>query len=177
MVTGVSPSSIGSGLALAIASQSPLLLILASRTLSNIQTVTSSIHALYPSTPIKAVALDLSNLNGVRSAADEIKKTVGDGEIDVLFNNAGINISWRELTSEGYELQFATNHLGGFLLTSLLMPLMLSPVAVSWMVGKSLLWNTDLVRRRTWHATWDGRLPLFFIVQTIEDNSILYCKH
>ncbi|KAG4423346.1 hypothetical protein IFR04_003580 [Cadophora malorum] len=131
VVTGVSPSSIGSGLALAIASQSPLLLILASRTVSNIQTVTSSIHALYPSTPIKAVALDLSNLNSVRSAADEIKKTVGDGEIDVLFNNAGINISWRELTSEGYELQFVTNHLGGFLLTSLLMPLMLKPAMKS----------------------------------------------
>ncbi|PVH85520.1 NAD(P)-binding protein [Cadophora sp. DSE1049] len=127
VITGVSPSSIGSGLALSIASQSPSLLILASRTVSNIQTVTSAIHALYPSTPIQAVALDLSNLASIRSAAKEIKKIVGGGEIDILFNNAGINISWRELTAEGYELQFATNHLGGFLLTSLLLPLMLKP--------------------------------------------------
>ncbi|KAK0100074.1 hypothetical protein ONS96_008010 [Cadophora gregata f. sp. sojae] len=105
--------------------ESPSLLILASRTLTNIHTVTSSIHALYPTVPVKAVALDLSKHASVRSAAKEIQTIIGKGEIDVLFNNAGINISWRELTADGYELQFATNHLGGFLLTSLLLPLML----------------------------------------------------
>ncbi|KAH7393219.1 hypothetical protein BKA64DRAFT_709571 [Cadophora sp. MPI-SDFR-AT-0126] len=125
VITGVSPSSIGSGLALAIASQSPSLLILASRTLSNIQTVTSAILAVYPSTPIKAVTLDLSDLHSVRAAAEEIGTIIGERKIDVLFNNAGINVSWRELTKEGYEAQFATNHLGGFLLTNLLLPMML----------------------------------------------------
>jgi len=40
--------------------------------------------------------------------------------MSVLFNNAGINISERRLT-DGVELQFATNHLGPFLLTNLLL--------------------------------------------------------
>jgi NAD(P)-dependent dehydrogenase (short-subunit alcohol dehydrogenase family) len=42
-------------------------------------------------------------------------------EIDVLFNNAGINVGKRRLNAEGVELQFATNHLGPFLLTNLVL--------------------------------------------------------
>lgn len=42
----------------------------------------------------------------------------------MLFNNAGINISERRLTKEGVEMQFATNHLGPFLFTNLLLPFM-----------------------------------------------------
>ena len=49
----------------------------------------------------------------------------GNGKIDVLFNNAGINVNERRLTPEGIELQFGTNHIGHFLLTNLLLPLLL----------------------------------------------------
>jgi len=50
---------------------------------------------------------------------------VGDGGIGIFFNNAGINISERQLTPEGIEMQFGTNHIGPFLLTNLLLPLIL----------------------------------------------------
>lgn len=50
---------------------------------------------------------------------------MGEGSVDVLFNNAGINTSERRLTAEGIELQFGTNHVGPFLLTNLLLPLLL----------------------------------------------------
>jgi NAD(P)-dependent dehydrogenase (short-subunit alcohol dehydrogenase family) len=41
--------------------------------------------------------------------------------LDVLINNAAIYKSQREMTSEGLELMFATNHIGPFLLTNLLL--------------------------------------------------------
>lgn len=43
-------------------------------------------------------------------------------KIDILINNAGIMVTPYFLTEDGYEGQFATNYLGHFLLTHLLMP-------------------------------------------------------
>jgi len=62
-------------------------------------------------------ALDLADLSSVRHFADE-----WEGEIDVLINNAGIMMVPKRLTTDGYESQFATNHLGHFALTNLLLP-------------------------------------------------------
>ncbi|MBT8146915.1 MAG: SDR family oxidoreductase [Gammaproteobacteria bacterium] len=45
--------------------------------------------------------------------------------IDVLCNNAGAANSKRQVTAEGFELTFAANHLGGFLLTQILLPALL----------------------------------------------------
>jgi NAD(P)-dependent dehydrogenase (short-subunit alcohol dehydrogenase family) len=80
---------------------------------------------------LKTVLVDLSDLKSVRDAVGEIGMLVREAKgsggkgIDGLFNNAGINSSQRRLTKEGVELQFGTNHLGPFLLTNLLMPLLL----------------------------------------------------
>ncbi|MFD4323771.1 oxidoreductase [Nocardioides sp. NPDC058538] len=62
-------------------------------------------------------ALDLADLGSVRHFAEEWK-----GGIDVLINNAGIMMVPKRLTTDGYESQFATNHLGHFALTNLLLP-------------------------------------------------------
>lgn len=62
-------------------------------------------------------ALDLADLSSVRHFAQE-----WEGEIDVLINNAGIMMVPKRLTADGYESQFATNHLGHFALTNLLLP-------------------------------------------------------
>jgi NAD(P)-dependent dehydrogenase (short-subunit alcohol dehydrogenase family) len=62
-------------------------------------------------------SLDLADLGSVRRFADEWA-----GEIDVLINNAGIMMVPKRLTTDGYESQFATNHLGHFALTNLLLP-------------------------------------------------------
>jgi NAD(P)-dependent dehydrogenase (short-subunit alcohol dehydrogenase family) len=126
LITGVSPNSIGEALTIALAAHQPGLLILASRTLSKIQAVTRLAHASHPQVRIEEVVVDLSSLKSVRKAAGEIKEIVerGGGGIDVLFNNAGINISERRLSDTGVELQFATNHLGPFLLTNILLPSM-----------------------------------------------------
>ncbi len=62
---------------------------------------------------------DLSKLESVRSFANEFLEA--DEDLDVLINNAGVMPPEREHTREGFELTFATNVLGPFLLTELLM--------------------------------------------------------
>lgn len=75
------------------------------------------------------MVIDLSSLKSVRLAADQVLQIVGpDAAVDVLFNNAGINFSKKFLTEQGVELQFATNHLGPFLFTNLLLLSMLRDV-------------------------------------------------
>jgi protochlorophyllide reductase len=66
--------------------------------------------------------LDLADLTSVRSAAAEVADRYG--RLDLLINNAGVMAPPRTLSRDGFELQFATNHLGHFVLTLLLLPLL-----------------------------------------------------
>ncbi|KAI4468880.1 phosphatidylinositol-glycan biosynthesis class f protein-related [Holotrichia oblita] len=66
--------------------------------------------------------LDISEMANVRRFAMLIKKYYN--RIDVLINNAGIIFQPKITTSEGFELTLATNYLGPFLLTHLLLPLL-----------------------------------------------------
>jgi NAD(P)-dependent dehydrogenase (short-subunit alcohol dehydrogenase family) len=63
--------------------------------------------------------LDLASLDSVRSFAEEFKRS-RDG-LDLLINNAGVMAPPRRTTSDGFELQLGTNHLGHFALTGLLL--------------------------------------------------------
>ncbi len=69
----------------------------------------------YPDSRIAERVLDVSNLDEVRSFAREIT-----GPVDLLMNNAGLMGPDFALSIEGIESQMATNHIGHFLLTSLL---------------------------------------------------------
>jgi len=66
--------------------------------------------------------LDLADLASVRSAAAEVAERYG--RLDLLINNAGVMAPPRTLSRDGFELQFATNHLGHFVLTLQLLPLL-----------------------------------------------------
>jgi len=65
---------------------------------------------------------DLSNLQAVRQFAERFSS--GARRLDVLVNNAGVMTGKRTLSVDGIELTFATNVLGPFLLTNLLIPLL-----------------------------------------------------
>jgi len=67
--------------------------------------------------------LDLASLASVRGLAEEM---LGEGRpIDILVNNAGVMTPPRRVESvDGFELQFAVNHLGHFALTARLLPLL-----------------------------------------------------
>lgn len=62
-------------------------------------------------------SLDLADLASVRRFAQ-----AWEDPIDVLINNAGVSVPTLERTTDGFELQFGTNHLGPFALTNLLLP-------------------------------------------------------
>ncbi|MET9288402.1 SDR family NAD(P)-dependent oxidoreductase [Nocardia beijingensis] len=78
--------------------------------------------------------LDLTSLASVRTAAEQLKSA--HAAIDLLINNAGVMYPPRQTTSDGFELQFGTNHLGHFALTGLLLDRML-PVPGSRVVTVS----------------------------------------
>jgi NAD(P)-dependent dehydrogenase (short-subunit alcohol dehydrogenase family) len=68
------------------------------------------------------VECDLADLQSVRDAAEILKTKLF--AINVLINNAGGIFPERELTKDGFEMTFAVNYLGHFLLTQTLMPLL-----------------------------------------------------
>jgi NAD(P)-dependent dehydrogenase (short-subunit alcohol dehydrogenase family) len=63
--------------------------------------------------------LDLTSLESIRAAADQLRAS--HESIDLLINNAGVMFTPKSTTKDGFELQFGTNHLGHFALTSLLL--------------------------------------------------------
>lgn len=67
------------------------------------------------------LALDLASFAAVRKAAESYVAT--GKPLDILINNAGL-AGLRGTTVDGFELTFGTNHLGHFLLTMLLLPLL-----------------------------------------------------
>jgi NAD(P)-dependent dehydrogenase (short-subunit alcohol dehydrogenase family) len=78
-----------------------------------------AILARVPAAAVHIVRCDLASLRSVREAARAVR-----GEFDriaLLINNAGIVSTLRRKSADGFELTFATNHLGPFLLTRLLL--------------------------------------------------------
>ncbi len=68
---------------------------------------------------VQLVVFDLADLSSVRRGAAEVLEQAP--RLDVLVNNAGLVLSERSETVDGFEATFATNHLGPFLLTNLLL--------------------------------------------------------
>ncbi|MBM5795947.1 MAG: SDR family NAD(P)-dependent oxidoreductase [Cyanobacteria bacterium M_surface_7_m2_037] len=64
--------------------------------------------------------LNLADLTSVRQGAQTVAERWGG--IDLLINNAGVMAPPRQLSAQGFELQFAVNHLGHFALTQQLLP-------------------------------------------------------
>ncbi|CAH8306501.1 unnamed protein product [Eruca vesicaria subsp. sativa] len=75
-----------------------------------------------PSAKLDVMELDLSSMESVRRFASDYKST--GLPLNILINNAGIMACPFMLSKDNIELQFATNHLGHFLLTKLLLDTM-----------------------------------------------------
>ncbi len=110
--------------------------VLAVRNLEKGNAALSRIVAAKPGADITLTQLDLSSLASVRRAADELRSAYP--RIDLLINNAGVMWTPKEVTADGFELQFGTNHLGHFAFTGLLLDHLL-PVRGSRVVTVSSL--------------------------------------
>ena len=71
---------------------------------------------------IELLVLDLAELTSVRAAAADVAARFE--ALHVLVNNAGLMLSDRRLTVDGFEMTLGVNHLGHFALTLLLLPLL-----------------------------------------------------
>ena len=93
--------------------------VLAVRNLDKGKAAADAITAANPGASVAMQELDLTSLESIRTAADELRSTYPT--IDLLINNAGVMFTPKSTTKDGFELQFGTNHLGHFALTGLLL--------------------------------------------------------
>lgn len=119
VVTGAN-TGIGRATVQALADRGARRIVIAARSRDKTQPVIEELGARARDTEVRFVALDLGELASVRRAADELLQK--DWTIDALINNAGIG-GVPGLTRDGFELAFGTNHLGHFLFTEKLLPL------------------------------------------------------
>lgn len=117
MVTGVT-SGLGKAIALALAKTGERVILVA-RDADRGAQVVKEIAAVTGNSNLDLQLCDLANLSSVRNLATIINNRYE--KIDVLINNASVYKKKREMTVDGYERIFATNHLGPFLLTYMLM--------------------------------------------------------
>ncbi|EFJ17683.1 hypothetical protein SELMODRAFT_420551 [Selaginella moellendorffii] len=108
--------------------------VIAARNLTAASEVKNAILAEYPKARIECLKIDLSSLSSVRSFAAEFLAT--KLPLNILINNAGIMMIPYELSPDGIEMQFATNHLGHFLLTNLLLDKMKETAKESGIQGR-----------------------------------------
>jgi NAD(P)-dependent dehydrogenase (short-subunit alcohol dehydrogenase family) len=108
--------------------------VLAVRNLEKGNLALARIVAAHADADVTLTQLDLSSLASVRAAAASLRKAYP--RIDLLINNAGVMWTPKQLTDDGFEMQFGTNHLGHFALTGLLLDNML-PVRGSRVVTVS----------------------------------------
>ncbi len=93
--------------------------VLAVRNLDKGKAAAARIRAESPHADVTLAQLDLSSLESVRAAAEALRSAYP--RIDLLINNAGVMWTPKQVTEDGFELQFGTNHLGHFALTGLLL--------------------------------------------------------
>lgn len=81
--------------------------------------VRAEIAAEVPRADVRVIPCDLASLQSVRLCAQVVRNEFGP--ITVLINNAGIVSGRHRMSADGFELNFAVNHLGHFLLVRLLL--------------------------------------------------------
>ncbi|MDT8757242.1 SDR family oxidoreductase [Sphingomonas psychrotolerans] len=120
IVTGTGGLGFEDALALARAGAS---VVVAGRSSAKGSEALGRIRATVPSAQVRFEPLDLSSLASVAAFAARISER--HEAVDVLVNNAGVMVPpRREVTADGFELQFGTNYLGHFALTAHLLPLL-----------------------------------------------------
>ena len=118
-VVVITGANIGIGRAVAIEiARSGARLRLLCRSLAKAAPVVDELREIASHADVVAIECDLGSFASVRTAAREL--LARDEPLHLLINNAGV-AGQRGITSDGFELTFGVNHLGHFLLTTLLL--------------------------------------------------------
>ena len=127
---------------------------LACRDAARGQAAVAAIRAEVPGADVELGAVDLADLASVRAFAQTQQEP-----LDVLINNAGVMATPPRRTVDGFELQLATNHLGHFALTGLLLDRLLAADGESRVVTLASVAHRfaridfdDLQRERSYHS-------------------------
>lgn len=96
--------------------------IMACRNIQKAEEAKVKILTIHPNAKVNPIKVDTSSLDEVKKFANLfLKKT---NKLHMLVNNAGIMMSPYKITKDGFENQFATNYIGHFALTGLLLPIL-----------------------------------------------------
>lgn len=96
--------------------------VLACRSLAKAESARQELLAGAAGGALDVLELDLADLESVQAGVAQVQERYG--RLDLLLANAGVMAPPRMCTRQGFELQFGVNHLGHYLLTRLLLPLL-----------------------------------------------------
>lgn len=148
VITGAN-NGIGYETALALAKKD-IEVILACRNLQKAEEAKSSIVNEYPKAQINCLKLDVSSLGEVREFAHQFQRQYQ--KLDLLINNAGIMMSPYKVTEDSFENQLATNYIGHFALTGLLLPLLTGTSSSRIVTVSSLSYKWAEIQFDDFHA-------------------------
>ena len=147
--------------------------VLAARDPAKLAATGRALGAAVPGARFRPLVVDLADQASVHRAAQEV---VAD-PLHLLVNNAGVMATPQQRTTDGFELQLATNHLGPFALTGLLLDALLAAggarvVTVSSVAATSVrtVPLTDPRRPRGRYRRWQayGETKLANLLFTLE---------
>ena len=98
--------------------------IMAVRTVTKGKAAAEDVRRAVPQADVRVMELDLADLASVRAFADAFNADYA--RLDILMNNAGVMATPQKQTTDGFELQLGTNHLGHFALTGHLLERLLN---------------------------------------------------
>lgn len=120
LLTGPAPGGIGDYAVRSLARAGPAAILLVGRSPAKYTPVVDAIRATDPSIVVRVYGVELASLKSVREGAEKI--LAENDKIDIILNSAGVIAAPLGKSVDGVETHFATNHLGHFLLTNLLIP-------------------------------------------------------
>lgn len=96
--------------------------VMAGRDPGKLDTALEEIRTEQPDAKLETILCDLASIDSSRTCAAQANERFE--KIDLLINNAAVMACPLDHTADGFEMQFGTNHLGHFVLTNGLMPLL-----------------------------------------------------
>ncbi|MGP8025643.1 MAG: oxidoreductase [Acidocella sp.] len=152
--------------------------VLACRSAERGESAAAQINAEAPGRA-KFLRLDLADFVSVQEFAGAFKET--HGKLDILINNAGVMAPHRrQVTAQGFELQFGVNFLGHFLLNRLLLPVLMdAPTprvvqisSIAHRQGQMAFEDLQSERRyKPWPAYQQSKLAMLIFAQELQRRS------